>query len=79
MRRSEFPYPNDSEKGWLAHMKITIKKNVLLPSAYLLRAQLVMSFRNAKVARRRHFPTGYRCFVRRDVQERNSGTGVRKG
>jgi hypothetical protein len=80
MRRSEFPYPNDSGKGWLTRIEITIKKNVLPPSAYLLRAQLVMPFRNAMVARRRQFPTGYCCFVRRDiVQERNSGTGVCKG
>ena len=30
MRRSEFPYPNDSGKGLLTLTEITIKKNVLL-------------------------------------------------
>jgi hypothetical protein len=54
MRRSEFPYPNDSGKGWLNRIEITIKKNVLLSLAYLLRAQLVMSFPSAKVGQPKH-------------------------
>ena len=56
------------------------KECIYVRSTYLLRAQLVMPFRNAKFPRPRRFPTGYRRFARRDlVQERNSGTDVFNG